>query len=94
MPADAFDILIAFLRKTPRVDEASNVNTVKIVPEEFHQRVLIPGLRAKTLESKGDERWQNHFAMFNDGIRKMRAKYRRRQGTMWQLPSFFGTGRR
>ncbi len=91
---DAFDILVNYLRKSPTVDEAANLNTVKIVPEEFHQRVLIPGLSAKTLESKGDERWQNQFAMYNDGLKKMRSKFRRRQGTLWQLPSFFGSGRR
>lgn len=76
------------------MDEAGNINTVKLLPEEFHQRVLIAGLRAKTLESKGDERWQNHYAMMKDGIVEMRGAFRRKQGSIWQLPSFFGSGRR
>lgn len=87
---DAYDILVDYLRKTPTIDEAGNVNAIKLIPEEWHQRTLIPGLRAKTLESKGDERWQNHYAMYKEGLAKMRAKFRRRQGTIYQLPSFFG----
>lgn len=86
---NAYDIMVDYLRKAPTIDETTNKNAIKIIPEEFHQRVLVAGLRAKTLESKGDERWQNHFAMFKEGLGKMRAKFRRHQGTLWQLPSFF-----
>jgi len=86
----SYDVVIDYLKGTPTIDESSNVNNLKIIPEEFHQQVIIPGLRAKSLEGKGDTRWQNAEARYREGMKKMRAKFRRRQGTVTQLPSFFG----
>jgi hypothetical protein len=87
----AYNVAVDYLLKVPDIDETvANVNNIKLIPEEWHQRVLLPGIRAKSLESKGDARWQNHQAAYLAGLKRMRGKFRRRQGTIWQLPGFFG----
>lgn len=74
----------------PTVDLAGHIDTIKEVPEKYHQLVLIPGLKAKTRESKGDARWQSMFAAYQKAIMDMKREEGRFQGEFRQLPSFFG----
>jgi hypothetical protein len=74
----------------PTLDEAANVENLRRIPERYHQTVLVPGVRYLARRSKGDNRAQEDEAKFEKGIDWMKAESRRFQGTMRQLPSFFG----
>lgn len=74
----------------PTIDEAANVNAVRKIPEKYHQIVLVPGLRQKARESKGDARWQYSLGEYQSGLRFMQEEENRFQGEYRQVPSFFG----
>jgi len=74
----------------PTIDEAANVNAIKRIPEKYHQLVLVPGLRSKARESKGDATWQTAVANYEKGFIWMQTEENRFQGEYRQLPSFFG----
>ncbi len=76
----------------PTIDEAANVENIKKIPEKYHQLVVVPGLRAKARESKGDAMWQKALADYEKGLVWMQAEENRFQGEYRQLPSFFGRG--
>jgi hypothetical protein len=89
----AFDIVVSYLKKAPEIDESANNTAISEVPEQYHQTVLVPGLRARSTASKGDARWNEHQGIYLTALNWMKAKERRRQGTIWQMPSFFGNRR-
>jgi hypothetical protein len=72
------------------VDLEGHVEDIKEIPEKYHQLVIIPGLKAKTRESKGDARWQSMFAAYQKAQMDMKREEARFQGEFRQLPSFFG----
>ena len=67
-----------------------HVNDIKKIPEKYHQTVIMPGLRAKARESKGDAKWQTSLSEYKEGIKGMKKEEQRFQGTWRKLPSFFG----
>lgn len=85
-------LVIWYQPNPPTIDEAANVNAIKAIPEKYHQLVLVPGLRAKARESKGDARWQAEVMNYEKGITWMQTEENRFQGEFRQLPSFFGRG--
>lgn len=74
----------------PVVDLTGHVDRIKEIPEQYHQLVIIPGLKAKSRESKGDARWQAMFASYQKALMDMKREEGRFQGEFRQLPSFFG----
>jgi hypothetical protein len=85
-----YDIVVSYLKKAPVIDETTNNLAIGEIPEQYHQTVLVPGVRARSTASKGDARWNEHQGIYLAALNWMKAKERRRQGTVWQLPSFFG----
>jgi hypothetical protein len=81
---------VSYLKKAPVIDETTNNLAIGEIPEQYHQTVLVPGVRARSTASKGDARWNEHQGIYLAALNWMKAKERRRQGTVWQLPSFFG----
>jgi hypothetical protein len=81
---------VSYLKKAPVIDETTNNLAIGEIPEQYHQTVLVPGLRARSTASKGDARWNEHQGIYLGALNWMKAKERRRQGTVWQLPPFFG----
>lgn len=63
---------------------------IRKIPEKYHQLVLVPGLRQKARESKGDARWQYALAEYQNGLKFMQGEEVRFQGEYRQVPSFFG----
>lgn len=63
------------------------------VPSKYHQTVLTWGLRAKLRESKGDARFEFAQGEFAKNLTHMLKEEARAQGSMRQLPSFFGSDR-
>lgn len=89
--AGAVDLVLWYQPNPPTIDEAANVNAVKAIPEKYHQLVVIPGLRSKARESKGDAMWQHAMAEYQNGLKFMQEEENRFQGEQnRQLPSFFG----
>ena|GEM_PF-2522444 len=74
----------------PSVVLEGHVNDIKKIPEKYHQSVIMPGLRAKARESKGDARWQTSVNEYARGRKMMKMEEQRFQGEWRQLPSFFG----
>lgn len=89
--AVTFDV--HYLLDPPTLDEGTNVENLKLLPEKYHQTVLIPGLRAKARESTADNRWQNSVREWEKAKEWFMREERRFQGTFRQLPSFFGQRR-
>lgn len=85
----AYDVILEYIKDAPTIDEAANNTAISELPKQYHQRVLIPGMQARTLQSKGDGAWNTYHGRFLEGIAEMKALERRRQGTMWQIPGFF-----
>lgn len=92
MPSNVIDVPIAIWYQplAPEIDEGANVNNIKLIPERFHQLVLIPGVRYKARESKSDDRWKNSLQEYERGKQRMLTEETRWQGRVRQLPSFFG----
>lgn len=86
----AVELLLKYNARPPDLDEGSNVNNLRLIPEDFHQLVVIPGLRMKARESTGDARWKNSAAEYEKGKRFMLSEDSRHQGQPRHLPSFFG----
>lgn len=74
----------------PSVTLEGHINDIKEVPEKYHQMVLVPGVKSKTRESKGDQRWQAMVAIYQKAIMWMKQEEGRFQSEFRQLPSFFG----
>ena len=74
----------------PSVTVQGHLDEIKRIPEKYHQPVLIPGMRAKARESKGDARWQRAIQEFAAGKKWIKMEEQRFQGEWRQLPSFFG----
>lgn len=90
----AYDIIVSFLLKVPLIDDGGPLNTaIDEVPEQYHQSVIVPGLQARTLQSKGDATWNSTQGFHEAALNDMKVQERRRQGTIYQLPSFFGNRR-
>lgn len=83
-----FDVY--YLLDPPTLDEGTNNESLKLLPEKYHQTVLIPGMRAKARESTSDNRWQTSLQEFEKAKVWFLREERRFQGTFRQLPSFFG----
>lgn len=60
------------------------------IPEDYHLKVLLVGLKAKLRESKGDARWSKLESDYQMGLTAMRKETNRFQAEVRQLPSFFG----
>lgn len=93
MNASDYDVIVDYIRDRPAIDEGANNNNLIQVPIQYHQRVLVPGLQARTLQSKGDGAWNTYQGRFVEALNEMKIQERRRQGTVFQLPSFFGSRR-
>lgn len=76
------------------VDLIAGDRAVLAVPERFHSSVLLWGLRAKLRESKGDARHEFAAGEYAKGLAAMLREHARAQGSMRQLPGFFGSTRR
>jgi hypothetical protein len=89
--SSSHSLTMAYDMKTPTLDETvTNNDNVKVaVPEEYHHSVILPGLRSRARESKGDARWQRAEAEYREGLKLMLRTCRRSQGTMQRVPSFF-----
>jgi hypothetical protein len=74
----------------PSVTLQGHVNDIKAIPEQYHQILVVPGLRAKARESKGDQKWKIAMGQFQDGKKLMKMEEMRFQGEYRQLPSHFG----
>jgi hypothetical protein len=85
----AVPLAVWYQPNPPTLDEAANVEALNLIPAKYHQRVLIPGLKMASRESKSDEGWKNMKADFEAGKRWMMAEEKRFQGQKRQLPSFF-----
>jgi hypothetical protein len=81
---------IYYLRSAPTLDESANVEKLKLIPPRWHQAVLIPRLRARARESKGDVRWKSSLAKAAKNELKMKGELMRDQGRFRQMPGFFG----
>lgn len=60
------------------------------IPQRFHVKVVLNGVKAKLRESKGDARWQKLETDYALGKKNMKTELARFQGEIRQLPSFFG----
>lgn len=78
---------------TAVADVATGNAALRQVPERFHVKVLLNGVKAKLRESKGDARWQTLEARYTAGVTAMKGELARFQGEIRQLPSFFGERR-
>jgi len=74
----------------PSVTLTGHVESIKEIPEKYHQLVIIPGLKSKTRESKGDARWQSMISLYQRALMDMKREEGRFQSEFRQLPSFFG----
>lgn len=74
----------------PQLDESTNVAKLNLIPAKYHQRVLIPGLKMRSRESKADQGFANSEKEFEAGKIWMVKEEARYQGRQRQLPSFFG----
>ncbi len=94
MNAGDYNVLVNYLKDVPDItDGPPDNNGVDEIPVQYHQTVLVTGLQSRTLQSKGDASWNSLMGTHEAALLDMRRKERRRQGTIWQMPSFFG-GRR
>ena len=78
-----------YLCAAPTLDESANVDKLNLIPPRWHQAVLIPRLRARAREAKGDIRWKNDELKAERGMMKMKNELMRDQGRFRQLNSFF-----
>jgi len=76
----------------PSVTLQGHLNDIKRIPEKYHQALIMPGMRSKARESKGDARWQRSSQEYDKGKKWMKMEEQRFQGEWRQLPSFFGRG--
>lgn len=76
----------------PVLDESSNADNLKVIPERWHALVLLPGVLALMQTSKGDPRYGDFTKdpRFVEGLRLMVADERHGDDTPDQLPSFWG----
>jgi hypothetical protein len=89
-----YDVLVSFIMKAPEIDENTNDSALdESIPVQYHQRVIVPGVQSRSLESKGDASWNTYYGRFTAALGEMKANERRRQGTIWQMPNFFGDRR-
>lgn len=63
------------------------------IPAKHHGTVLLWAVRAQLRESKGDARHEYAAAQYAKGLTAMLREQARAQGSMRQLPSFFGSVR-
>jgi acyl-CoA synthetase (AMP-forming)/AMP-acid ligase II len=76
---------------TATPDVASGNLALAEIPQRFHIKTLLNGLKAALRESKGDARWKTLEGKFEGGKVDMKRELQRAQGTVRQLPSFFGS---
>lgn len=75
----------------PTLDESTNnANLDDAIPVEYHQTVIVPGVRMRARRSVGDNRWTADRDERMQGLNEMMRNLRRMQGGGQQLPSFFG----
>lgn len=74
----------------PSVGLSGFLYEIRKIPDKYHQTVLVPGLREKARESKGDQRWQYALQKYQSGLIFMQQEEVRFQGEYRQMPSFFG----
>ena len=69
------------------------LDNIKLIPEVWHQSVLIPGLRAMFRQTVGDARYQDfrQDPGFRMGLKEMVKWERHGDETTRSLPSFFGS---
>jgi hypothetical protein len=75
---------------TVNPDVATANAALNEIPQRFHVKVVLNGVKAKLRESKGDARWQKLDADYQMGVANMKTELARFQGEIRQLPSFFG----
>jgi hypothetical protein len=85
----AYDVILEYIKDAPTIDEGANNTAISQLPVQYHQRVLVPGLQARSLQSKGDASWNTYEGRYLEAIAEMKYLERRLQGTIWQLPPFF-----
>lgn len=90
MPSSAFSLDLEYEAVPPTLDETTNTNNLKKIPESYHQLVIIPGVRYKMLASKGDGRAAQHLQEYQRGLAYMKRVERRGKDTLNRCPSFFG----
>jgi len=79
---------------TAVADVATGNVALRQVPERFHVKVLLNGIKAKLRESKGDARWQALEGQYQKSkLADMKKQLGRFQAEVRQLPSFFGERR-
>ena len=82
--------MFPYNKKFPTLDESTNLNASKVIPEQYHQSVWIPAVRSLASFSKGDQSWEAHIAQREKGLKHMIREERLPQDTLGQFPSFFG----
>jgi hypothetical protein len=93
IPTTSSDVTLRlwYHKVVPTLDEGANVgNLDDAIPVEYHQTVIIPGVRMRARRSKGDNRWTADRDERLQGLNEMIRNNRRMQGGGQQLPSFFG----
>ena len=81
---------LPYNKSFPTLDETTNINASKQIPEQYHQTVWIPAIRSLASFAKGDQSWQEHQKQRDKGIALMMRQERLPQDTLGQFPSFFG----
>ncbi len=91
VPTNTGELLFSvyYLRNAPDLDETTNDDKLRLIPIRWHQAILIPRLRARAREAKGDVRWKNSLLKAERNAKKMKGELMRDQGRFRQLPSFF-----
>lgn len=76
----------------PTLDEGANVANLKVIPESWHELVLVPAVRAIAQESKADARYRTFTEdpTFRAGLNLMCIREKHGKDTPKRAPSFFG----
>lgn len=76
--------------ETPGATLTAGNQALGWLPEQYHVTVILPGLKAKLRENKGDARWQKYELDTAKGLQAMKREAARFQSRRRQLPNFFG----
>lgn len=76
--------------ETPGATLTAGNQATAYIGEQFHENVLVNGLKSKLRESKGDARWQYLAGQYGLGVAAMKKESNRFKSADRRLPSFFG----
>jgi hypothetical protein len=86
----ALTLYVWYQRGVPTLDEDDNVDNLNIaIPSQYHQLVLLPGVRARRQRSKGDARSREDAQAFEDGIKIMARSEKRQRSYTRRSPGFW-----